>query len=133
MVPSLKLTKTPLKIVGFSNRKGLYSNHPFSGAFAVSFREGRIRNITPTARHLQPRTLQSHLTLLGFAAKTIATHDGSIHGFRRNVVVVFFPVDLDQLLGDFFLLVDFSSFAFPVWLMEMIEQITLPETKQKHI
>ena len=26
--------------IGLPNRKGLYSNHPFSGAFAVSFREG---------------------------------------------------------------------------------------------
>ena len=38
-LPSLKLTFSPLKI-GLPNRKVVqYSNHPFSGAFAVSFRE----------------------------------------------------------------------------------------------
>ena len=38
-IPSLKLSKYPLK-TGLPKRKQSYSNHPFSGAKAVSFREG---------------------------------------------------------------------------------------------
>ena len=37
-----KLTHSDVKIgILPSKRKGLYSNHSFSGAFAVSFREGK--------------------------------------------------------------------------------------------
>ena len=41
-VPSLKLTANAPENRPKPNRKGSYYNHPFVGAFAVSFREGRI-------------------------------------------------------------------------------------------
>ena len=44
-LPSLKLTVRP-------NRKGSYSNHPFSGVLAVSFREGMRLMIMPCVAHL---------------------------------------------------------------------------------
>ena len=40
-----KTNSSPLKIGRDPNRKGLYSNHPFSGAMAVSFREGTLLGI----------------------------------------------------------------------------------------
>ena len=39
-LPSLKLTANAPENGPKANRKGSYSNHPFLGAFAVSFREG---------------------------------------------------------------------------------------------
>ncbi len=50
-IPSLRLTVRPWKI-GYPKRKRSYSNHPFSGAFAVSFREGK----NPSPKHGTPRT-----------------------------------------------------------------------------
>ena len=49
--PDLKISlpetkSSPLKI-GLRNRKGSYSNHPFLGKLAVSFREGNISNMIP--------------------------------------------------------------------------------------
>ena len=39
-IPSLKLTARAPENRPGPERKQSYSNHPFSGAFAVSFREG---------------------------------------------------------------------------------------------
>ena len=68
--------------------------------------------------HLKPCTFQSHLTLLGFAAKTIAPHDGSIHFLQEkgsvSVLLFCFWLIWGNCLVDFCVLVDLEVDLFLV-------------------
>ena len=84
--------------------------------------------------NLKPCTFQSHLTLLGFAAKTIAPHDGSIHSFcqEKRVSVLLFCFwliwrnGLVDLEVDFFLVDAFWTIFRSKWFFKLTIDHTRP-------